>query len=179
MKKRIPFEIYHSGKYYKNVDLVDKDGNPVDVYPSSDGSTIFIIGGTAYSLDEANNGMLFEEIDDERIDVYNTDVSDYAKEFQKNEDSYAKHAVIECSNWFFGLAGIFGHYAFFTQKMWKQVPGFEDTDEGEIIAVFLHWWFRDRYGFQNMPCGSAWSTEYPTTYRHDDELYNDYIKKKH
>ena len=104
-------------------------------------------------------------------------VSDYAKEFQKNEDSYAKHAVIECSNWFFGLAGIFGHYAFFTQKMWKQVPGFEDTDEGEIIAVFLHWWFRDRYGFQSIPCGAAWSTEYPTTYRHDDELYNDYINR--
>ena len=105
MKTRKEFDI-HSGRNLHKVDLVDKNGNPIDVYPTPDGSAVFIIDGTAYSMEEAKD-MLFEEVDDERIDVYKTDVSDYAKEFQKNEDSYAKHAVIECSNWFFGLAGIF------------------------------------------------------------------------
>ena len=177
MKTKIQFDIFHSGKDYRQVDLVDKDGNPVDVYPSSDGKDIFIIGGTAYSLDEANNGMLFEEIDDERIDVYKTDVTDYAKEFQSMEDDYVKKKIIECANWFFEVAGIFGHYAFFSQKMWKKVPGFERADEGEIIAVFLHWWFRYKYGFQNMPCGSAWSSNVPSVYNENDELFNDYINK--
>ena len=175
MKTRKAFDI-HSGRNLHNVELVDKNGNPIDVYPTPDGSPVFIINGIAYSMEKAEN-MLFEEVDDEYIDVYKTDVSDYAKEFQNNEDGYVKKKVIECSNWFFSLAGMFGHYAFFTHKLWKQVPGFEDTDEGEIIAVFLHWWFRDRYGFQNMPCGSAWSSEYPTTYEYYDRLYNDYINK--
>lgn len=175
MKTRKAFDI-HSGRNLHKVELVDKNGNPIDVYPTPDGSAVFIIDGTAYSMEKAKD-MLFEEVDDERIDVYNTDVSDFAKEFQKNEDDCVKRKLIKCSNWFFGLAGIFGHYAFFTQKLWKKVPGFEDTDEGEIIAVFLHWWFRDKYGFQNMPCGSAWSSEFYTAYTQCDELYNDYINK--
>ena len=175
MKTIKPFDI-HSRKNLHNVELVDENGNPVDVYPTPAGSPVFIINSIAYSMEEAKD-MLYEEIDDERIDVYKTDVSDYAMEFQNNEDEYVKKKVIECSNWFFGLAGMFGHYAFFTQKMWKKVPGFEHTDEGEIIAVFLHWWFRYKYGFQNMPCGSAWSSEYPTAYTQCNELYNDYINK--
>ena len=175
MKTRKAFDI-HSGRNLHKVDLVDKNGNPIDVYPTPDDSAVFIIDGTAYSMEEAKD-MLFEEIDDERIDVYKTDVSDYAKEFQKNEDDCVKKKIRECSNWFFDLIGIFTHHAFFTQKMWKQVPGFEDEDEGEIIAVFMHWWFRDRYGFQNMPCGSAWSSSVPSVYNENDELFNDYINK--
>lgn len=89
MKTRKAFDI-HSGKDLHNVELVDENGNHVDVYPTPDGSAVFIIDGTAYSMEDAED-MLFEEVDDNSIDVYKTDVSDYAKEFQKNEDIESAH----------------------------------------------------------------------------------------
>lgn len=176
MKIRKHFDILQSGTDCRKVALVDKDGNPVVIYPTPDGSNIFIINGTAYSETEAN-GMLFKEVDDDYIDVHNVPVSDDAKKFHATENYYTKHNVIACSNWFFGLAGIFGHYKFFTEKLWKKIPGFEKADEAEIIAVFMHWWFRDRYGYQNKPVGSTWSSKYPTVYTKDDESFNDYINK--
>lgn len=35
------------------------------------------------------------------------------------------------------LCGVFGHYGFFTNKLWKKVKGFENEDEAEILNYFM------------------------------------------
>jgi len=35
------------------------------------------------------------------------------------------------------LCGVFGHYRFFTDKLWKKVKGFENEDEAEILNYFM------------------------------------------
>ena len=40
-------------------------------------------------------------------------------------------------NFFFSLIGIFNHYEFFTEKLWKKVDGFEDKDEAEVKCAFM------------------------------------------
>jgi len=41
---------------------------------------------------------------------------------------------------FFGCIGYFNHYAFFTDKLWKKVEGFQDEDEAEVKCAFLSLW---------------------------------------
>ena len=52
---------------------------------------------------------------------------------------YAIEAVeaarLEVAEFFVNLVGIFGHYDFFTKKLWKKVEGFKDYDEAEILAI--------------------------------------------
>lgn len=35
------------------------------------------------------------------------------------------------------LCGVFGHYEFFTDKLWKKVKGFKNADEAEILNYFM------------------------------------------
>jgi hypothetical protein len=37
------------------------------------------------------------------------------------------------AEWFFNLVGVFCHYSFFTEKLWKKVKGFENKDEAESL----------------------------------------------
>lgn len=118
-----------------------------------------------------------EKIRNKKSLVESVEVSQFAENFQKGASKETKKEVIRCANWFINSAGIFGHYAFFTKELWRKVKGFEDEDKGQIIAVFLHWWFRYEYGYQDMPIGCGWSNDYPTPYNEYDECYNNYIEK--
>jgi hypothetical protein len=109
--------------------------------------------------------------------IERTKVSENAIAFQETATKQEKKDILRCANWFIDLAGIFGHYAFFTKELWRKVKGFKHADKGEIIAVFLHWWFRYEYGFQTQPVGCGWSCDHPTLYDSEDELYDSYINK--
>lgn len=57
---------------------------------------------------------------------------------------------------FFGLIGVFNHYAFFTKKLWKKVEGFKDRDEAEVKCAFMSLWTNHELGIITYPVGSAW-----------------------
>lgn len=75
----------------------------------------------------------------------------------------------ELSEWFFNLLGYFNHYSFFTEKLWRDVKGFENKDEAEIKAVFMHYWFHNKFGYYTCPCGCSWFAEL------SKECYESYI----
>ena len=35
------------------------------------------------------------------------------------------------------LCGVFGHYKFFTDKLWRKVKGFKNADEADILNYFM------------------------------------------
>lgn len=35
------------------------------------------------------------------------------------------------------LCGVFGHYKFFTDKLWKKIKEFKDADEADILNYFM------------------------------------------
>ena len=71
---------------------------------------------------------------------------------------------------FFGLIGIFNHYAFFTQKLWKNVEGFNDKDEAEVKCAFMSLWTNHVLGISTYPVGSAWCN-----YHGDMESFDKYM----
>lgn len=154
--------------------VVNEDGNEVFFYPYNDGY-IVLVKGKAYNPEDAP--IYFEVYDPSDETAKNTEVSDFAKSFQKDANAHEKKLVIDCSTWFISNVGVFGHYDFFTQKLWKNVNGFKDADEAEVIAAFLHLWFRYEYGFQNMPVGCAWASSSPSVYTEEDESFERYFKK--
>ena len=100
----------------------------------------------------------------------------YQGEHEFMPKKYAVEAVetarLEVAEFFINLSGIFGHYKFFTNELWRKVKGFKKADKGEIIAVFLHYWFHNKFGFNTCPCGSSWFAEFK-----DQEFYDEYIEK--
>jgi hypothetical protein len=50
----------------------------------------------------------------------------------------------EIAQWCFELVGVFNHYRFFTDKLWRKVSGFKNKDEAEvklllcIIGFIIH-----------------------------------------
>ena len=81
------------------------------------------------------------------------------------------------AEWFFNLIGIFCHYSFFTNKLWKNVEGFENEDEGEIIAAFMHYWLHHKYLCYTLPVGCWWFCDLnsPTAYGEYIEKYQPVI----
>jgi hypothetical protein len=63
-------------------------------------------------------------------------------------------------DFFFGLIGVFNHYSFFTEKLWKKVDGFKDKDEAEVKCAFMSLWTNHALGIVTYPVGSAWSTRH-------------------
>lgn len=57
---------------------------------------------------------------------------------------------------FFGLIGVFNHYSFFTQKLWKKIKGFEEEDEGEVKCAFMSLWAHRTLGIVTYPVGASW-----------------------
>ena len=51
------------------------------------------------------------------------------------------------TGWFFNLIGVFNHYTFFTDELWRNVKGFKKVDEAEIKAAFMHYWFHNEFGY--------------------------------
>lgn len=72
---------------------------------------------------------------------------------------------------FFGLLGVFNHYAFFTKKLWKKVEGFKDKDEAEVKCAFMSLWARRYLGICTYPVGAAWCC-----YDASRSLFDEYIK---
>lgn len=62
----------------------------------------------------------------------------------------------EMAEWFFNLVGVFCHYTFFTEKLWKKVKGFENRDEAEIKCAFMHYWLHHKYLCYTLPVGCSW-----------------------
>lgn len=77
----------------------------------------------------------------------------------------------EIISWFINLSGVFGHYSFFTNELWRKVDGFKKEDKAEIIAAFLHYWVHNKFGCFTCPIGSGWCCEV------SEETYNSYIKR--
>lgn len=73
---------------------------------------------------------------------------------------------------FFGLIGIFNHYAFFTKKLWKKVEGFKDKDEAEVKCAFMSLWALRYLGIRSYPVGAAWCC-----YNGDKSCFDDYIQE--
>lgn len=73
---------------------------------------------------------------------------------------------------FFGLVGVFNHYSFFTQKLWKKVKGFEGEDEGEVKCAFMSLWTHHTLGIVTYPVGSSWCN-----YHGDTESFDTYMDK--
>ena len=155
--------------------VVNENDDEVYFYDKDGGGHVVLLHGKAY---DPNHAPIWFWVDDPSDkSVKNTEVSDYAKEFIKYASTNELNAVIRCSNWFISKAGIFGHYEFFTKELWRKVDGFKKADKAEVIAAFLHWWMRYEYGIQNHTVGIAWGSNYPTTYKDDDECFNNYIKE--
>lgn len=76
----------------------------------------------------------------------------------------------ELCEWFFNLVGYFNHYAFFTEKKWKEIGGFEKHDEAEIKCAFMHYWFHHKFHYFTIPVGMAWFAEVR------ESSYNNYIE---
>lgn len=161
-------------EWLKNKDLkvVDKNSNSLYLYEYKDKHVVFLDG----KVQDVEDAQIYFWVDDPSDHTAkNTPVSDFAKTFQREPDQI-KVKVLECIKHFIDMAGIFGHYDFFTKKLWKKVKGYESADEAEVIAAFLHWWTRFQYGFNTMPVGSGWCGSYPSCYKEDDECYEDYIR---
>ena len=77
----------------------------------------------------------------------------------------------EMAEWFFNLVGVFCHYAFFTEKLWKNVEGFEREDEAEIKVAFMHYWLHHKFNCYTLPVGCAWFCELT------EDSYNSYIDR--
>ena len=154
--------------------VVDENGDEVYFYEYGD-KHVVLLHGKAYNPDDAP--IYFDVPDESDETARNTKVSEFAERFQRTMGTYEKQLVVGCSAWFIGLVGVFCRYSFFTKELWRKVDGFEYTDKAEVIAAFLHWWFRYQYGFQNMPIGSCWASEHPSSYTEDDESYERYVKK--
>lgn len=75
------------------------------------------------------------------------------------------------AQWLFGLVGVFNHYEFFTDKLWRNVPGFKDKDEAEVKCAFMHYWFHNTFHYNTLPVNSSWFEEL------DEKYYNEYIKE--
>ena len=75
-------------------------------------------------------------------------------------------------DFFFSLIGVFNHYKFFTEKLWKKVDGFENKDEAEVKCAFMSLWTEKTLGIYTYPVGMAWST-----YCGNREIFNKYIKE--
>ena len=73
---------------------------------------------------------------------------------------------------FFGCIGYFNHYAFFADKLWKKVEGFQDEDEAEVKCAFLSLWAYNSLGLTSYPAGSAWCCYYGSP-----ETFFDYVKR--
>ena len=73
---------------------------------------------------------------------------------------------------FFGLIGVFNHYAFFTKKLWKKVEGFKDKDEAEVKCAFMSLWAHRHLGIRSYPVGAAWCC-----YNGDKSCFDDYIRE--
>ena len=81
------------------------------------------------------------------------------------------------AEWFFNLIGVFCHYSFFTEKLWKKVEGFENEDEAEITAAFMHYWLHLKYLCYTLPVGCGWfcDLDNPTAYDNYIEKYQPVI----
>lgn len=75
--------------------------------------------------------------------------------FRENE-----HIDKKGCEFFFSCIGYFNHYSFFTKKLWRNVKGFEDTDEAEVKCAFLSMWAYNSLGLTSYPVGTAWCNYY-------------------
>lgn len=73
--------------------------------------------------------------------------------------------------WCFELVGVFNRYKFFTDKLWRKVPGFKEKDEAEVKCAFMHYWFHNTFHCNTKPVNSSWFGEL------DEKDYNEYIKE--
>jgi len=81
------------------------------------------------------------------------------------------------SRWFINLVGVFCHYAFFTDKLWKKVKGFENKDEAEVIAAFLHLWMYYEFDVQDIPRGSAFASNCETVSDKMTNWFEEYFEE--
>jgi len=161
--------------------IFDKDGDeiyPYDFGGEGDIKKCVIVDGKVYDLADEKTPVFFYKDDPSDHTVKKIPVSRAAEVFQMSANNDERVAVIECAGKLIGgAAGRFGHDTFFTKELWRKEKGFKDADKGEVIAAFMHWWFRYEYGFQTMPVGCSWTCSKPTTYLDDDKYYESYIKK--
>ena len=134
-----------------------------------------ILNGKAYDPETA---PIYFWVDDPSDHIAkNTEVSTYAKCFQEDATVYEKDMIVKCIDYFISMAGIFGHYDFFTKELWRKEKGYEEKDRAEVMAAFMHWWIRYVYGFNTMPVGCTWSNAHPSSYKEDDNAYEMYINE--
>jgi hypothetical protein len=77
----------------------------------------------------------------------------------------------EIFEWFFSFVGYFNHYSFFTNKLWKNVKGFENHDEAEIKCMFMHYWTLHKFYIYSCPVGVGWFSLV------NENSYNKYIQE--
>ena len=85
------------------------------------------------------------------------------KDYSIGEDAF---------HFFFNLVGVFNHYAFFTEKLWKKVDGFKNKDEAEAKCAFMSLWTYRTLGIPTYPLGGGWSVYYGSK-----EFFDEYIKE--
>ena len=73
-------------------------------------------------------------------------------------------------HFFFSLVGVFNHYAFFTEKLWKKVDGFKNKDEAEVKCAFMSLWTYNTLGITTYPAGASWCS-----FNGDQDSFNHYI----
>lgn len=62
------------------------------------------------------------------------------------------------AEWFFNLIGVFCHYSFFTDKLWKK--------------VIMHYWLHHKYLCYTLPVGIGWFCDLDSP-----DAYHNYIEK--
>lgn len=179
-KKLVPFN-FEEWLNNKELNVVDKNGYSVDVCMCDNDDNVravVIINGKAYDAEKKGLPIFFEVDDPEEKPFREFEVSDDAKDLLRNLRSDPQKTLIDTMCWFIGLCGTFGHYSFFTDKLWKKVDGFKDADEAEILNAFVCWWARYKFGYLFYPVGCSWATDYPERYDAEDtEFFDSHIGK--
>lgn len=178
-KKLIPFD-YKQWLVNRELKVVDEDGYSVEVcsWANDDSKHVVVINGRVHEADTIGLPIFFEVDDPEEKPFKEYEVSRNAVEFESKLRLDSKKTVIETMTWFISLCGIFGHHAFFTDELWRNVEGFENEDKAEIINAFICWWVRYEFGYLFYSVGCSWATNYPERYdAADTEMFDSHIGK--
>ena len=73
---------------------------------------------------------------------------------------------------FFRCMAYFNCYSYFTDKLWKNVKGFENEHEAEVKCAFLSLWTKHTLGITTYPVGCSWCTIHG-----NEEFFNSYVEK--
>lgn len=79
----------------------------------------------------------------------------------------------EILKYIFKYIGIFNHYQYFTEELYRNLPNRKNVDSAEVKCAFLHWGLYDKFHILSTPCGMGWFTIWN---KDDKDIVLNYLK---